>query len=96
MHYAFAALGVLPEAATAQSVTNREFFELNYTFYLNLVFIAISTVFLLWRVKAHGLPSGGDALSDKVLFVLACGSLVWLACGLVLPLAGLVGVSPAS
>jgi len=89
MHYGFAALGLLPEAATARSVTDREFFSFDYTFVLNLAFIALSAAFLLWRWKTRGLPGGSDKLSDKILFILACSGFLWLGLGLVLPLAGI-------
>lgn len=90
LHYGFAALGMLPEASTANTVTDREFFALDYTFVLNLAFVVISALFLLWRLRAEGLPSGGDSLSERILFVLACLGLGWLACGLALPLFGIV------
>jgi uncharacterized membrane protein YraQ (UPF0718 family) len=91
LHYGFSALGLLPEASTSGGVTQREFFALDYTFFLNLVFIAISIGFFTWRLKAKGLPEGGESLSERVLFVLACGALLWLAIGLALPLGGFVG-----
>lgn len=89
MHYGFAALDLLPEAATGKSVTDRDFFALDYTFALNLAFIALSAAFLFWHWKQMGLPGGSDGLSEKILFALACGGLLWLGVGLVLPLAGL-------
>ncbi|RLQ23270.1 permease [Seongchinamella sediminis] len=89
MHYGFAALDLLPEAAAGKSVTDREFFALDYTLALNLVFIALSAFFLFWHWKQVGLPGGSDALSEKILFALACGGLLWLGAGLMLPLAGL-------
>jgi len=91
MHYGLAAFDLLPQANTATSVTNREFFAFNYNFVLNLVFIICSAAFVLWHVKDKGLPGGGDRLSDRILLVLACCGLLWLALGLLLPLLGAVG-----
>jgi uncharacterized membrane protein YraQ (UPF0718 family) len=90
MHSGLAALDLLPEAASGTSVSDREFFALDYTFGLDLVFITASIAFLLWRWQDRGLPGGGDSLSDRILFTLACGSACWLAVGLLLPVAGLV------
>ena len=91
MHYGFAAFGMLPDAAAAQSVTDREFFAFDYTFILNVASITLSAAFLLWRWKAKGLPGGGDKLSDRILFLLACGGFLWLGLGLSLPLTGVTG-----
>jgi len=91
MHYGFAALGMLPDTAAAKTVTDREFFAIDYTFALNLVFIVVSAAFLLWRWKTKGLPGGSDKLSEKILFVLACGGFLWLGLGLALPVAGVSG-----
>jgi len=91
LHYGFAAFDLLPDAATAKSVTDREFFGFDYTLGLNLVFFGISIAFLVWRWKAKGMPDGSDSLSEKILFFLACCGLVWLALGLALPLTGEIG-----
>lgn len=89
MHYGFASLGMLPEAASSRSVTGREFFALDYTLAFNVLFIALSAVFLLWRWRTSGVPGGKLKGSDKVLFVLACAGFVWLAIGAGMPLAGI-------
>lgn len=91
MHYGFVAFGMLPDASAAQSVTNRDFFAVDYTLVLNLIFIAVSAVFLIWRWRAKGLPGGSDKLSDRILFLLACGGFLWLGLGLCLPLTGMTG-----
>lgn len=87
LHYGFAALGVLPTADTVRSVTDREFFALDYTAALNALFIAMTLVFVAWKWRASGLGGhSGGALSDKVLFGLALVAYGWLAVGLTLPL----------
>ena len=91
MHYGFAALGMLPDTVTSNSVTGREFFKLDYTFALNLVFIAVSALFLLWHWITHGPPGASEDLSEKILFVLACAGLLWICLGLALPLTGVDG-----
>lgn len=86
MHYGFALAGILPDPATAESVVKREFFAVDYTLFLNSIFILLSGAFLFWRWKTSGLPGGhGGGPGDRVLFILASLAFVWLAIGLVLP-----------
>lgn len=87
MHYAFAAFGLLPEAASGGGITDRDFFALDYTFAFNLLFLLLSALFLFWRWKMSGLPGGKLEGSDKVLFALAGMAFVWLGVGAVLPFA---------
>lgn len=85
LHYAFAALGVLPDAASSQSVTDRTFFKVDYTLFLNLGFLALSSVFLWWKGKTMGFGNPvGAGITEKILFVLAMIAYVWLAGGLIL------------
>lgn len=90
MHYGFAAVDMLPDPASARSVTDREFFALDYTLVFNLIFLSLSAVFLRWRWKVSGFPGGKPEGSDKVLFALACGSFLWLGIGAAIPLARVV------
>jgi hypothetical protein len=89
LHYGFAALDLLPDAAPVERVTDRHFFAIDYTLVLNVLFLAVSCLFLFWRWRRSGLPSGGDGLSDTIMAGLALAALAWLAVGLGLPLAGL-------
>lgn len=92
LHYGFAAFGALPDSANAQSVTNRQFFSVDYTLFLNLTFLALSACFLVWKTKAAGFDTSlPDKLSEKILVGLAVVALGWLAIGLALPLFGLAG-----
>ena len=87
MHYGFALLGLLPGAEGATSVTERQFFQVDYTLFLNLAFLAVSGLFLVWKVKAVGFDvSISDQLSERILFWLAMGAYLWLAGGLLVPL----------
>ncbi|MGA6926821.1 MAG: permease [Desulfosarcina sp.] len=82
MHYGFAVLGVLPDAGAARSVTEREFFKIDYTLFLNLLFAAISVAFVSWNIKqgkAGGI--GETTVSEKILFWLTMLALAWLAGG---------------
>ncbi len=92
LHYGFAAFGALPDSANAQSVTDRQFFGFDYTLFLNLAFLALSALFLIWKTKTAGFDvSLPDKLSEQALVWLSVVALVWLAVGLALPLFGLAG-----
>ena len=82
MHYGFHLAGLLPDPSTAKSVTERSFFQFDYTFFLNLGFIAVSLVFLAWRIRSSGMSIdwGGDA-TEKALFALAMLAYAWLLGG---------------
>ncbi|WP_226701817.1 permease [Microbulbifer elongatus] len=86
LHYGFLALDLLPQPGTGKSVTERTYFKIDYTFFLNLGFLLLSVFFFVWRIKAKGLPSlATDKLSDRVLLGLALMAIVWLAVGALLP-----------
>ncbi|MBB4659511.1 permease [Parvularcula dongshanensis] len=83
LHFGFAALGLLPEAENVRSVADREFFSLDYTFWLNMAFLGMSAVFFAWKIKAMGLNlTTGEGITEKVLFWLALLAYAWLAVGL--------------
>lgn len=90
LHYGFAGLGLLPDGASGKSVTEREFFKVDYSLVLNLAFIAMSAVFLGWKAKAQGLDVGiPEAWGERVLFAMAMLSFAWLIGGVaVAPLLG--------
>ncbi|SEA46624.1 permease [Microbulbifer marinus] len=86
LHYGFAALDLLPEASSGKGVTDREFFKVDYTLFLNLAFLALSIFFFIWRIRDKGLPSlNTDKLSEKILLGLAVLALAWLVIGALLP-----------
>ena len=83
--YAFAAFGLLPDPSAAKAVTDREFFKVDYTLFLNLAFLALSGVFLFWKSVTAGIGNPiGKGVTEKILFVLACLAYLWLASGLIL------------
>ena len=83
MHYGFSALEMLPDPSTAKSVSDREFFKVDYTLFLNVLFGLVSLGFVGWSFKKHGGHSmGNDRISEKILFWLAMLAFAWLACGL--------------
>jgi uncharacterized membrane protein YraQ (UPF0718 family) len=86
LHYGFSLLGILPDSSTSTAQSNR--FAIDYTFFLNLAFLAVSGV-LAWLAfggkssKGHGHDQSSDrSIVEQILFWLAIISYVWLAGGL--------------
>jgi len=87
LHYGFALLEILPQTDTGTAETQR--FAIDYTFFLNLVFLAITGV-LAWLAfgnKSEGKPGhhhhgGRRSIMEQVLFWLAIAASLWLAGGL--------------
>jgi hypothetical protein len=47
LHYGFAFFGALPDPSAVKSVVDREFFAVDYTLFLNVIFIGLSALFLV-------------------------------------------------
>jgi uncharacterized membrane protein YraQ (UPF0718 family) len=88
VHYGFTLLGWEPQSASKGMMQPSERFAIDYTFWLNLGFLALTAVFgwLAWRGSGghewHDHDHGG--VLDRALFWLALLAYVWLACGLVI------------
>ncbi|HBQ18500.1 MAG TPA: permease [Myxococcales bacterium] len=83
LHYGFAIAGMLPDPASAKSVTDRQHFSIDYGFFLNLGFLALSAVFLGWKWRHSGPPARNmGSPSERILFWLSMLALVWLGGGL--------------
>lgn len=96
MHYGFAAFGLLPDATTVQTATERDHFKVNYGFILNLIFLAISAVLVFFWYRAkhadsghghehgheHHHDHGGAGAGTWVLRSLVVIAMLWLAGGL--------------
>ncbi|WP_017301151.1 permease [Nodosilinea nodulosa] len=84
LHYGFALLNLLPEAGASTPPGQR--FAVDYTLFLNLVFLAISGG-LLWLLRGEKGESSGHhhhsdrSLIERVLFWLAIAAYLWLAGG---------------
>ena len=82
LHYGFAALGVLPSTEQVRAVVDREFFKINYSFWMNLAFILLSIFLFSWKIMRSGWSFAvGEDVIDKGLFVLALVSYAWLVIG---------------
>ncbi len=87
MHYGLDFLGHLPDASGFQSMTDREFFNIDYTFFLNLLFLALTAAFFVWHCyKKEKSMSANRSLGDWILLSLSIVAYGWLAIGVaVLP-----------
>ncbi|HCY83525.1 MAG TPA: permease [Desulfobacteraceae bacterium] len=90
MHYGFLMFGLLPENSPGTSISERAFFEFNYGFFLNILFMAVSAVLVwLWRGRKKNMDHDhhhGDSktgLSEKILRVISILALAWLSCGMI-------------
>lgn len=84
LHYAFDALNLLPEGAI-RSVTDRTFFQPDYTAALNGLFFLLSAGFLISHIRRRGVPAGSTTLGERVLRAMAVLGLAWIGVGLMLP-----------
>ncbi|WP_163559689.1 permease [Halomonas sp. NO4] len=98
LHYGMGWLGWLPSGSDSVTVTQRDFFAINYGFFLNLAFLAGSAalVGLWWRARRaggghhhhHDHGGGGTSRGTRLLQGLVALAVAWLAGGvLVAPLA---------
>lgn len=95
LYYGFDLIGQLPERGSGPSTIDRDFFQLDYGFYLNLIFLLVSAG-LAWlstqKIRDESLRGSSEmaekGLIENVLRILAVLSFLWLAIGLVLRLIG--------
>ncbi|MDY7013429.1 MAG: permease [Cyanobacteriota bacterium] len=93
MHYGFALFGLLPQSSGgSQSAAQAERFAIDYTFWLNLLFLALTGILVWLRLRdreseqrsEHHSNGGKDkGILEKLLFWLALLSYIWLAGGVI-------------
>ncbi len=89
LHYGMNLSGFLPENSGGPSIKDRDHFALNYTFYLNLAFLAVSAAMYFFKqnwMQGHGhheMADKGNRI-EQILKVLAILSYIWLAGGLII------------
>ena len=89
LHYGFDLLGLLPTGGASQqgTVTGRDFFALDYGFWLNAAFLVASAALVwFWRstdAEGPSMEMASKGVLDRVLTWLAVASFVWLGGGLV-------------
>ncbi len=90
LHYGFNLFDILPDASAGKSVIEKEHFQLDYSFYLNLVFLVISGVLIYLGffkgkdIKHHKEMAPKSPVLEKVLKYLAFTSYLWLAGGIII------------
>jgi len=98
LHYGFDALGMLPES-TGGSQSQGDRLAIDYTFFLNLIFLGSTGLFIWLRTSTKSADSGhghhhhhhdhGDRrIIETVLFWLAIASYIWLGGGCLVALFG--------
>lgn len=86
MHLGFALFGLLPDPTAVKSVTDRTYFSVDYTLFLNLAFLLVSLAFLIWKARSSGLARGDGSPGERLLLFLTLLAFAWLAGGVTLPL----------
>ncbi len=89
LHYGMQFLDFLPDSSQTSPMKDRIHFKLNYTFYLNIIFLFISGLLIYFKRKwsgghhGHQMADKGN-LTESVLRFLAYISFAWLLGGLIL------------
>lgn len=90
LHYGFNLFDILPDASAGKSIIEKEHFQLDYSFYLNLVFLVISGVLIYLGffkgkdIMHHKEMAPKSPVLEKVLKYLAFTSYLWLAGGIII------------
>lgn len=89
LHYGLDWMNMIPQAST-NSITEKDHFQIDYTFFLNLAFLAISGVliylgfFIGKDVKHHKEMAPKSPVLEKLLKYLALLCYGWLAIGIIM------------
>lgn len=89
LHYGFTLFDIIP-TNSEQSITEKEHFKIDYTFFLNIAFLIISGLLIYLGffkgkdVKHHKEMAPKSPLMEKVLKYLAFGCYGWLTVGFIL------------
>lgn len=91
LHYGFDLLNLIPQS-TGKSITEKEHFKLDYTFYLNIAFLIITGLLIYFGfvkgkdVKHHKEMAPKSPLLESILKWLAIGCYLWLFGGFIVKL----------
>ncbi|GGI78336.1 putative permease [Legionella impletisoli] len=82
LHYGFALFDLLPQGSQAKQIIDRTFFAIDYTLFLNMLFILMSILFLVWHLAYKKVQFRSDGWIEKSLFIVAIMAILWLVVGL--------------
>lgn len=83
LHLGFAACGLLPSTEAVTVVSERQFFALDTTFALNLLFLVLSLGLVAWRARDASVAlSFGESIKERGLTSLALLAGLWVLVGL--------------
>ncbi|MEH0153109.1 permease [Limibacter armeniacum] len=91
LHYGFDIFGLLPEGSE-KSITDKEHFKIDYTFFMNIAFVVLSGVLIYLgfykgkEIKYHKEMAPKSPMLEKLLKWLAWICYVWLVAGMVIKL----------
>lgn len=95
MHYGLAAFDLLPDAKQIENISQRDHFQINYGFYLNILGLLVTGALLYRRWRAHkhahdheghdhSHNHGGASLGTRVMQVVSLIAALWLLIGALL------------
>ncbi|MEZ6188199.1 MAG: permease [Planctomycetota bacterium] len=84
LHYGFELTGLLPSGEGVKQVSERSYFAVDATLFLNGAGLLLSGGFFAWALATRDDPGegGGPTLGERVLFWLSLLAFAWLAGGL--------------
>jgi len=91
VHYGFDLVGALPDASSARSVTDRTFFSVDYTLFLNVIFGIVTVGAFAWSIATREATSSAASSGERVLQGFTALAIVWLVGGVTVSAAGLAG-----
>ncbi|MDC8829878.1 permease [Alteromonas gilva] len=87
MHYVLVFFDALPNTADAIDPGNRDFFAINYQFYLNLGFMVVSAVMLYFFYQMKKMQQSDSdstrSVADVIMLSLSAAAVLWLVGGAV-------------
>ncbi|WP_133128596.1 permease [Legionella nagasakiensis] len=82
LHYGFALFSLLPNPGQVKGLSQRSYFDINYGFYLNCIFILLSIVFAVCYMVTAKTKKAKNSVIEKILFFFAMVAIAWLVVGI--------------
>lgn len=87
LHYGFSMLNLLPNASASPSMIERTFFKVDYTLFLNILFLLLNLGFIGWVLKKDNVSlTRPKQWNEIVLFLIAVLAFFWLIGGILVAL----------